>query len=184
MSFRVLIVPEDPTWDRYILKPLIETMLARLNKPQAKVKILENPRVQGLSDVKAKLAKVVDRHRHYQWLPLLVDADGNDRSEEFRSIEKRYTSPPMLCCAGVQEIEAWLLAGHIDRLPEPWSQIRAEVSLKETYFRPFMNQHGDLTRPGAGRETLMAATLNNYPGLLDRCPELATLETRIQETIP
>ena len=38
MSFRVLVIPEDPTWNGYILKPLTKALLNDAGKPNAKVK--------------------------------------------------------------------------------------------------------------------------------------------------
>ena len=42
MSFRVLVIPEDPTLNGYILKPLAERLLEDAGKPNAKVKVLDN----------------------------------------------------------------------------------------------------------------------------------------------
>ena len=47
MSFRVLVIPEDPTWNGYILKPLAKALLADAEKPAAKVTLLTNPRIRG-----------------------------------------------------------------------------------------------------------------------------------------
>ena len=47
MSFRVLIIPEDPTYNGYILKPIIERMFGELGKPAAHVVVLTNPRLRG-----------------------------------------------------------------------------------------------------------------------------------------
>ena len=47
MSFRVLVIPEDPTWNGYILTPLTKALLADAGKPKAVVKLLENPRLRG-----------------------------------------------------------------------------------------------------------------------------------------
>ena len=40
VSFQVLVIPEDPTYNGYILQPIVERMLAELGKPNAHVKIL------------------------------------------------------------------------------------------------------------------------------------------------
>ncbi len=37
MSFNVLILPEDPVKDGYVLKPIIEAMMKAAGKPQARV---------------------------------------------------------------------------------------------------------------------------------------------------
>jgi hypothetical protein len=84
----------------------------------------------------------------------------------------------LLTCAAVQELEAWLLAGHVAKLPVPWSIVRQECSLKEAYFEPFMRDYGD-NGVGGGCKQLMRETLRNYSGLLERCPELKELQDRI-----
>lgn len=77
----------------------------------------------------------------------------------------------------------WLLAGHTAKLNRPWSEVRRDASVKENVFTPFLRQYGDPRRPGGGRDLLMAETLQNYQGLLERCPELARLRDRICESL-
>jgi hypothetical protein len=71
------------------------------------------------------------------------------------------------------------MAGHTDKLEKPWNEVRADVSVKENIFVPFLREHGDARRPGAGRDLLIQETLTNYNGLLDRCPELRLLQELI-----
>ena len=47
VSFRALVVPEDPALNGYILKPLAQGLLAKAGKPHARVKLLTDPRVRG-----------------------------------------------------------------------------------------------------------------------------------------
>jgi hypothetical protein len=107
------------------------------------------------------------------------DADGRDRSAQFRHLESEAAKQgvKLICCAAKEEIEAWLLASHVAR--QEWPKVRADVSVKENVFAPFLRQHGDETSPDGGREFLMKETLANYQGLLKRCPELAELQDRI-----
>jgi len=91
--------------------------------------------------------------------------------------------PRLIGCAAVEEVEAWLLAGHIDKLDRPWAQVRADTSVKEHVFNPFLTTYGNPDRPGGGREELMQQTLTNLRGLLERCPELARLQERICEAL-
>lgn len=60
--------------------------------------------------------------------------------------------------------------------------MRADCDLKERYFDPFLAEYGDRSA-GDGRRQLMQATLRHFDGLLARCPELLTLQQRIQETL-
>jgi hypothetical protein len=43
LSCRVLVIPEDPTHDQYILKPVVEAMFRSLGKPNARVEVLKDP---------------------------------------------------------------------------------------------------------------------------------------------
>jgi len=45
MSFKVLIIPEAPTNNGYILKPLIKRMMKECGKQNVQVDVLGNPRV-------------------------------------------------------------------------------------------------------------------------------------------
>jgi hypothetical protein len=120
----------------------------------------------------------------YDLFLFLPDADGKSerRSDLFTNLEAEH-GPKLICCAAVQEVEAWLLAGHLDKLSQPWPEVRADVSVKENVFVPFLRNHGDSRQPGEGREALMQETLASYRGLLERCPELAGLQRRVCEAL-
>lgn len=183
MSFRVLVVPEDPINNGYILKPLVVRLLAESGKGNAKVEVLMNPRAQGYAHAKELLrGALLERYRHMDLLLFLVDADGRDRRDEFRNLEEEAASQGvrLLCCAAEQEVEVWLLAGHRGKLDLPWQEVRWEVSLKERIFAPFLTAHGDRRRAGGGRDLLMKETLLNYDALLRLCPELNELNQRLR----
>jgi len=186
VSLKVLVVPEDPTNNGYILRPLIYRMMQQCGKPNAKVTMLTNPRATGYDSAKQLLAgQVFERYVHFDLLLFLPDADGKDRSAEFARLEEQASGRNLrlLCCAAVQEVEAWLLAGHVEKLEVSWPQIRKDVSVKENAFAPFLDRYGDRRRAGGGRDVLMAKTLRNYNGILQRCPELADLEERVKRVL-
>lgn len=186
MSFSVLVVPEDPTYNGYILGPLVERLMSECGKPKSKVKVLTNPKAAGYEHAKALIVdSVIERYSHFNLLLFMPDADGRDKRDELQSLESTATrrGVKLLCCAAVEEVEAWLLAGHLEKLEQPWSEIRGNTSVKEQVFEPFLRTHGDSKRAGGGRDLLMKETLSNYPGLLDRCPELAILKTRIDKAL-
>ena len=183
MSFNALVVPEDPANNGYILKPLIVRLLEACGKPNARVDVLANPRTQGYEHAKALLrGALFERYRHKDLILFLVDADGKDRSGEFEALEKEAADQGarLVCCAAKQEVEVWLLAGHREKLGAGWQEIRAEVSVKERFFAPFLRENGNQKAAGGGREELMKETLGNYGALLRLCPELAELERRIR----
>jgi hypothetical protein len=186
LSFRVLIVPEDPRNNGYILDPLVARMLAECGKPNARITVLKNPRARGYEHAKQLLKdRVLVTYARQDLILFLPDADGKDRSQAFSQLEAiaDQTDVHLLCCAAVQEVETWLLAGHTEKLGLPWNEIRSDVSVKENVFVPFLERYGDPKRAGGGRDILMKETLGNYRGLTERCPELRELETRMCELI-
>ena len=183
MSFNVLIISEDPTNNGYILKPLIEKIMKQCNKPNAKVEMLSKPRPQGYANAKSLIKEfIIDNYDYKDLLLFLPDADGKDRSKEFVELEAEAANKGvrLFCCAAVQEVETWLLAGHLDKLKESWSEIREDISVKENVFANFLSSYGNAKVAGKGREMLMLETLKNYSGLLERCPELKELQNRIK----
>ena len=183
MSFRVLIVPVEPTNDRYIQKPLIETLLGVIGKPNARVEVLSNPRITGYADAKRLLhERVLEQYADRDLLLFLPDGDLRNRRAEFQTLEAeaRKRGARLVCCAAVPEVEAWLLAGHVEKLELGWSEVRSHATLKESVFERFLTLHGDARRAGGGRDLLMRTTLSNYSGLLSRCKELAELEARLR----
>lgn len=185
MSFRVLVIPEDPTYNGYILKPLVERILTECGKPNAKVTVLTNPKADGYEHAKSLLNEIFQRYRHHNVLLFLPDADGKDRSGEFAHLQEKAfaVGVRLICCAAVQEVEVWLLAGHTARLGKSWADVRADAAVKENVFEPFLREHGDARRAGGGRDLLIQQTLTNYTGLLERCPELKGLQQSICEYI-
>lgn len=180
MSFQVLVIPEDPTYNGYILKPIVERMLTELGKPNAHVVILTNPKVHGYPHaVSAIRGDLVDRYRHF---PLWLFLPDGDCASNLGAIESELLERGvhLFCCAAQPEVETWLLAGHRDELPIPWPDVRQHPRLKEDVFEPFLKQFGDSRSPGGGREHLTRQTLTNYRGLLSVCPELAELEDRLR----
>jgi hypothetical protein len=182
LSCKVLIVPEDPTYNGHILKPLIQRMLEQCGKPNAKESVLSEPRLQGDNHAKEKLPEIQDRYQqHLDLILFLVDADGKDRAGEFARLEGATTK--LICAAAVQEVEIWLLAGHADKLGQPWQEVRQNISVKEQIFALFLATHGEPRRYGEGRDILMKQALENYQGILQRCPELKILQERIGSTL-
>jgi hypothetical protein len=181
MSFRVLVIPEDPTYNGYILKPLVERMLAETGKPNARVTILSNPRLEGYDHaIRAIKTELSERYAHFDLWLFVPDAD---RANNLETLEQALSEKGILlvCCAARPEIEAWLLAGHRQYLGMPWQGIISHPRLKEEVFGPFIAKYGDPRSAGAGRESLMRSTLSNYRGLLSVCPELERLEGRLRE---
>jgi hypothetical protein len=180
VSFRVLVIPEDPTYNGYILQPIVERMLTELGKPNAHIMILTNPKLNGYPHaVSAIRGDLIDRYRHFDLWLFLPDAD---RANDLRGLENALAerNVHLFCCAAQPEVEAWLLAGYRDKLSIPWPEVRQHPRLKEDVFKPFLKQSGDPRSTGGGRERLTRQTLTNYRGLLSVCPELVELSERLR----
>jgi hypothetical protein len=156
---------------------------------------MASPRTNGYSHAKSLFPlAILDLYSHKHLVLFLPDSDTQDRTAEFQRMEREFNtiarasnrSIRLLCCAAVPEVEAWLLAGHPDKLKIKgwaWNVIRREPSLKEVYFHPFLAQYGSENATDGGRKSLMLDGLANYEGIKQRCPELQGLEDRICEFI-
>jgi hypothetical protein len=196
MSLNVLVVPENPTYNGAILKPLCERLFVECGRSQSNIEVMANPRTNGYENAKRLFpGTILDLYSHKHLVLFLPDSDGKDRSTEFARLETEFEQQAvaigklirLICCAAVPEVEAWLLAGHQDKWEQgwQWGTMRADRSIKENYFSPFIQKHGqDESRyPDEGRKQLMIAALRNYTGIRQRCPELQALEDRIRAHI-
>jgi hypothetical protein len=183
MSLRVLVIPEDPTHNGYILKPLIERMLTEAGKPHAQVVVLTNPKVGGYNHAVGTLRRSLSAlYGHFDLWLFCPDAD---KAGDLGSLEGEVArlGVRLLCCAAKPEIEAWVLAGFRDEIGVPWAEVLTHPRLKETVFEPFVRLHTDPRSAGGGRLLMMRRTLENYRGLLAVCPELQVLENRLRKAL-
>ena len=151
MSLNVLVVPENPTYNGAILKPLCECVLVECGRPRANVEVMANPRTNGYEHAKSLFREaIMDLYSHKHLVLFLPDSDGQDRSGEFARLEADFElqavaiAKPirLICCAAVPEVEAWLLAGHTDKWEQEWQwgTMRADRSIKENYFIRFFRR--------------------------------------------
>lgn len=189
---RVLVIPEDFTKDQYMLKPLIEAMFAAIGKPTAIVRVCQDPRFHGVDQLLdwEQLRPVLTRYQGMIDLFLIcVDRDGRegrraslDRLEELAA--EAMPERIVLAENAWQEIEVWVLAGHV--LPKAWSwkTIRQEMHPKENFYVPFAAHRGVLDEPAQGRKRLAEEAARQYRRVRSRCPEdFANLEERLAERL-
>ncbi len=187
---RVLIIPENFTYDQYILKPLIQAMITHLGKPRAKVIVCRDPLLGGVAQATdwARIDEIIERYRMIDLFLLCVDRDGQEgRRTKLDEIEKQAaeilpTGKAFFAENAWQEIEVWVLAGH--DLPSEWSwqDIRQELDPKENYFFPLAEQKGlPLTERELIYKTLSKDAVNEYRNRIRRlCQEdIAVLESKI-----
>jgi hypothetical protein len=185
VSFKALVIPEDPTYNGYILKPLVESLLEAAGHTAPRVKVLESPGARGFD---AALRYASERLQDWPMMDLflfLPDRDAKPgRADQLAQLEAsaRASGKWLLACAAVEEIEVWLLAGHPEKVAElglRWSEVRAELKPSTGSFPRFLDAYGDQS-VGRGRKRLMTEACRNLAGLLSRCEELQWLLERIR----
>jgi len=186
MSFNVLVIPEDPTYNGYILKPLAEAILADAGKPRAKVDVLTSPRLNGYDQARTAIkGRMTDSYRHYDLWLFFPDAD-RAAPDAMRALENELAEKniKLLCCPAQPEVEIYACVAHRDKLGVPWQTARTERDMKEKYFTPLIARHGDPRAAGGGRAELAKAGLTPRSALYQLCPELAGLRDRIENLFP
>jgi hypothetical protein len=194
VSVNVLVIPEDFRKDQYVLKPIIEKMMASLGV-RARVVVCPEPLLQGVGEALKweRLAKIIEMYRGMTRLfLLLVDRDCDDnRAARLRGIEQRAeeelagSDRVFLAAHAWQEAEVWVLAGMQD-LPGDWSwkQVRAECHPKERYYDDYVRRRRVFDSPYQGRSLLAREAAANYQRIRKLCPEdIADLEARIRQTL-
>lgn len=181
MSIRVLVIPEDPFNNGYILKPLVDAVLADAGKSLAKTMILSNPRLRGYDHaLKAIREDLPDRYGFWDLWIFFPDADraGPDAMQALENdlLAKGIT---LLCCPAQPEIEIYCCAAHPRALGIPWEEVRRHPRLKEEVFRSLLSRYGNRNRVGEGRGLLIDAALKSLPHFYRLCPEIKILRDRI-----
>jgi hypothetical protein len=178
---KVLVIPEDPRLDQYILKPVVERIFADLQK-SPRVTVLSNPRLRGVSEAldAAILADIVATYPMNDLFLVLVDRDGVEARQGLASARETEHSGRLFVCLAIEEIEVWMLAIHSEALGISWREVRAEVHPKERFAHPFLAEMAPKLDPGQGRAWAMRAIAGQWRGVLERCPELKELKRRIE----
>ena len=181
MSFRVLVIPEDPTWNGYILKPLAKALLADAEKPAAKVTLLTNPRIRGYDQaLRAIRDELPDRYGFFDLWLFFPDADrANVDAMQHLEADLQAKGISLLCCPAQPEVEIYACATFRYDLAGTWEDARTHTHMKEEVFGPLLAAHGNPRRPGRGRDLMIDKSLQNLPLLFQLCPEIEHLRDRI-----
>ena len=179
----MLVIPEDPTLNGHILRPLAQALLADAGRPSARVKILENPRVRGYDDaVRAIRNVLVEPYRWFDLWLFFPDADrGSNEAMQNLETDLHAKDVSLLCCPAEPEVEIYACVGFRGDMSVTWSDARKNPRMKEEVFQPLLDMHGDQRRVGQGRDLMIRKSLTNLRLLYQLCPELELLRDRIAE---
>ena len=179
---RVLIIPEDPTLDQHVLKPVVEHIFQDLGRA-ARVEVLVDPHLSGIDQALDAniLREVVEDNAMVDLFVLIVDRDcdryNNSDRAGARGAEHR---DKLVVALAREEVEIWALALHRRRLDAPWKTVQQDCDPKEKYFDPFIRKMGWLETVGKGRKKAMQELGRSWSGLLQLCPEVQDLKSDIQ----
>lgn len=181
MSLKVLVIPEDPTYNGAILKPLVEALMTDIGKPAAKITVLSNPRLGGYDHaVKAIRAELPDRYGFFDLWLFMPDGDrANPAAMQGLEQETQAKGIKLLCCAAQPEVEIYACAAYRSEIKMTWATARAHPKMKEAVFEPLVARVGDARRASGGRDKMIAESLKNLALLYQLCPELQVLRDRL-----
>lgn len=183
---KVLIIPEDPTLDRHILKPIVEKMFTEIGR-RADVMMLENPRLSGVAEALAAdtVKTIVGMYPMIDLFLLMVDNDGSQSGNATKAAQREAEyQDKLIACLAIEEVEVWMLALHRDEVRDTlgarWQEIREHRDPKEAYAAPFIQAMKWSDGVGRGRKDAMKALPTQWNGLLQVCSELAGLKRRVE----
>jgi len=178
---KVLVIPEDPRLDQYILKPVVEKIFADLGKAP-RVTVLPNPRLRGVAEALNPdiLSRIVATYPMNDLFLVLVDRDGDEARAAVAKAREAEHPGRLFVCLAIEEIEVWMLAIHSETLGTGWREIRAEIHPKERFAEPFLQERAPKLDAGQGRAWAMRGLGGEWRGVLQRCPELDELKRRVE----
>ena len=173
---RVLVIPEDSRKDKYILKPLFESLFRSVGKPKARIRVCEDPVLGGVREAlkSSRISEVTRRHGGMtQIIILCVDRDGNrQRCLRLRDMEREFGNGFVFLAENAwEELETWVLAGLDLPYEWQWSDVRAEVHVKERYFEPLVIERGLSDEPDGGRKVLGEEASRRIGTIRQKCPD-------------
>lgn len=177
---KVLIIPEDPTLDGFILQPVMERLFIALDR-QARIEVLRDPHIRGIDQAlnEGIVSTIIEMNPMIDIFCIIVDRDCDRKNNTARAGRLEGRQPGRLvACVAVQEVEVWMLA--LFSHDTPWQTIRAECDPKEMYADPFLHARGWSAEVGRGRKRAMREISANWNRLIQRCPEIMDLGTAIR----
>jgi hypothetical protein len=178
---KILIIPEDPKNDGFILKPVVERVFADLGKSPW-IEVLPNPRLRGVAQAldSSILARIVAAWPMVDLFLVLVDRDGDGRRPSLARQREVEHKGKLFVCLAIEEVEVWMLAVHRRDLDVSWNEVRSEIHPKERFAWPFLAAFAPKVEIGAGQAEAMRELGKHWKGVLRCCPELKELQKRIE----
>lgn len=179
---RVLIIPEDPTLDQHILKPIVEKVFDDLERTH-RVEVLRDPHLSSASQAlnQQVVEQIVRDNPMIDVFILAVDRDC-DRDTHTAKLAARVKEHPtkLVGVLAIEEVEVWALALNRKDLDVGLAKVRAECDPKERFWDPFVTKKGWLGTVGKGRKKAMHSLAGGWSGLLQVCPEIAEFRERVR----
>lgn len=182
---KVLVVPEDPTHDQHVIKPVIEKILDDCGC-RGSVEILRDPHLRGVDEAldRRVIDQIISDNPMIDIFLIIVDRDCDRMGNEAKAAQREAEHPSvLLACLAIQEIEVWALALWRSEIGAPWSEVRASCDPKEYFFDPFIESKGWGALLGKGRKRAMRELAGNWTGMKTVCPEIQVLSNRLQSLI-
>lgn len=181
MSLRVLVIPEDPTHNGYLLRPLAQAIVSDVGRGTARVHVVTNPRLGGFdAAVRAIREELPSRYGFWDLWLFFPDADrASPAAMSGLETDLAAQGIRLFTCRAEPEVEIYPCAAYLKVLGRPWDSVRADRRLKEDVFAPLLRKFGDARRAGGGRDLMMEEALRNRTRLYRLCPELRELRERI-----
>ncbi len=172
----ILIIPEDFRKDQYLLEPLFRQLFKSIGKPRARVAVCRDPLLGGVQEAlkSERLAEIVEQHGGMVSIFILcVDRDGQTgRRQRLDEIEDEFGADWIFLAEHAwEELETWILAGLQLPVDWQWSDVRAEVHVKEMYFNKLAEEQGVADAPGGGRKPLGEDAARRINAIRQKCPE-------------
>lgn len=136
--------------------------------------VCQDPLLGGVGEAlkSERVAEIVERYGStVQVILLCIDRDGDPgRRRRLDQLEEKFDAG-LLGAEAWEEIETWVLAGL--KLPPKWNwtDVRAEVQVKELYFDVLAKQRGVDGGPDGGRSALAEEAARRVGAIRLKCPD-------------
>lgn len=120
----VLVIPEDFRKDQYILKPIFRRLFREVGKPNARIRICQDPLLGGVGEAtkSERIQEIIERYRAMvRIFVLCIDRDGElGRRQRLADLEQEFNDDlgddrVLVAENAWEEIETWMALGGCPR---------------------------------------------------------------------